>query len=118
MAGIFSTVFGNKLKPIDLDAASFEDQVKQDGDAVLLDVRTPMENNQARIPNSKLIDISSPSFLDEIESLDKSKSYYVYCRSGNRSYHAGVAMLKMGFENVYNLAPGIIGWKGQVESGN
>jgi rhodanese-related sulfurtransferase len=39
-------------------------------------------------------------------------------RSGNRSHHAGVAMLKMGFEKVYNLAPGIIGWQGEVERGN
>jgi rhodanese-related sulfurtransferase len=118
MSGVLSNLFGSNNKPVNLDSSSFENQVKEDADSVLLDVRTPMENMEARIPNSKLIDISSPTFMDEIEALDKSKSYYVYCRSGNRSYHAGKAMIKMGFEKVYNLAPGIIGWHGDVESGN
>jgi len=82
---------------------------------VLLDVRTPMENQMVRILDSVLIDINSPTFSKEIEKLDKSKSYYVYCRSGNRSFHAGNYMLKNGFEKVYNLEPGIIGWHGKKE---
>lgn len=33
---------------------------------------------------------------------DKSKKYYLYCRSGNRSKQATQFMRKHGFENVYN----------------
>lgn len=98
-----------------LDAKSFETKIAQDPDAVLLDVRTPMEHQIVRIPNSILIDINSPMFIEEIDKLDKSKSYYVYCRSGNRSFHAGNYMLKVGFEKVYNLEPGIIGWNGKKD---
>ena len=98
-----------------LDSKTFEQKLAEDKDAVLLDVRTPMENQMVRIPNSILIDINSPMFMEEIDKLDKSKSYYVYCRSGNRSYHAGNYMLKIGFEKVYNLEPGIIGWNGKKE---
>jgi rhodanese-related sulfurtransferase len=98
-----------------LDAKTFEQKLAEDKDAVLLDVRTPMEHQMVRIPNSLLIDINSSIFMEEIDKLDKSKSYYVYCRSGNRSFHAGNYMLKSGFEKVYNLEPGIIGWNGKKE---
>lgn len=98
-----------------LDAKTFEKKLEEDMDAVLLDVRTPMEHQMVRIPNSILIDINSPVFTEEIEKLDRSKSYYVYCRSGNRSFHAGNYMLKAGFEKVYNLETGIIGWNGKKE---
>lgn len=98
-----------------LDAVSFEKKFSEDQDAVLLDVRTLIEHQMERIPNSILIDINSPVFMQEIDKLDKSKSYYVYCRSGNRSFHAGNYMLKSGFEKVYNLEPGIKGWQGKKE---
>jgi len=98
-----------------LDSKTFEKKFSEDKDAVLLDVRMPMENQMVRIPNSILIDINNPMFMQEIDKLDKNKSYFVYCRSGNRSYHAGNFMLKSGFEKVYNLEPGIIGWHGEKE---
>ncbi len=116
MSSLLSSLLGNKTQVKNLGSEDFESLMKQDENAVLLDVRTQMEHGQARIPNSALIDIASPTFQSEIDKLDKSKSYYVYCRSGNRSYHAARTMMQMGFENVYNLAPGIIGWHGETES--
>jgi rhodanese-related sulfurtransferase len=47
--------------------------------------------------------------------LDKTKNYYIYCRSGNRSYHAGVFMLAEGFESVQHLKDGIISWTEKLE---
>lgn len=111
--GLFGSA--NKVQVVDLDSSTFEKQVKEDNDAVLIDVRTKGEHEEARIPNSKLIDIMDPMFLDKIEELDKEKSYYLYCRSGNRSYHAGRAMIQRGFTKVFNLEPGIIGWMGEIE---
>ncbi len=101
-----------------LDAETFGNMIKEDEDGVLIDVRTPMENKMLRIPNSLLIDIASPFFIPELDKLDRNKNYYLYCRSGNRSYHAGDQMLKMGFKNVCHLQPGIIGWKGETEQDN
>ena len=102
--------FGN------LDAEAFHEMLMKDPDAVLIDVRTPGENSLSRIPNSNLIDINNQSFAEEIEKLDKNKNYYLYCRSGVRSFHACNYMLKIGFKTVYNLKPGIIGWNGEIES--
>jgi len=121
---MFKDMFSNKdekgkVNSVEnLDAETFETMIKEDENCVLIDVRTPMENKMLRIPNSLLIDIASPFFIPELDKLDRNKNYYLYCRSGNRSYHAGDQMLKMGFKNVCHLQPGIIGWKGETEQDN
>ncbi len=93
-----------------VNSGTFSQLIQDNNDAVIIDVRTPMEFNHGHIPNALLIDISSPSFVNEIELLDKSKTYLLYCRSGNRSFYAGKEMINRGFEKVYNLVNGILGW--------
>ena len=85
----------------EFDASTFADKYQGDNDGILIDVRTPFEFKQGHIPNSLLIDINDPAFTGEIDKLDRSKNYYVYCRSGNRSFHAGRYMLSIGFKNVF-----------------
>lgn len=99
-----------------LSAEEFEKKLIEDKNAMLIDVRTRVEHNTSRLPNSVLIDIYHPTFLMDIHKLDRTKNYYLYCRSGNRSYIAGQQMKKMGFGEVYNLQPGIIGWNGPKEN--
>lgn len=87
-----------------------------DENAVILDVRTVEEYNNGFIPNSVLIDIQDPAkFTEEIEKLDQSKNYYVYCRSGKRSMLACQVMENMGFTNLANLEGGILDWDGEVK---
>jgi len=102
-------------KVINLDSYSFETQINEFPDAILIDVRTELEFNQTRIPNSLLVDFYSSDFEMQIHKLDRKKKYLIYCRSGSRSYYAVSKMLEMGFEDVAHLAPGIIGWHGKVE---
>ncbi len=91
------------------------EQLNADDNAFILDVRTPREVEEGYIPNASNIDIYlGQQFLAELEKLDKSKSYYVYCRSGNRSRQACAVMNNVGFENAYNLEGGIIAWQGEV----
>ncbi len=107
--------FGSNNNSVEnLDSETFEKMLDDDPNAVLIDTRTAGEFNEGHIKDSKLIDIMSPTFQQEIDALDRSKNYYVYCRSGNRSYHACLAMKQMGFEKVYNLEDGIISWYGEV----
>jgi rhodanese-related sulfurtransferase len=98
-----------------LSALEFSNKILNDHLAVIIDVRTPEEYNEGHIPTSRLIDIYSPKFPQKISELDKSKNYYIYCRRGNRSYHAGVFMLKEGFTSVHHLEEGILSWKEKLE---
>ena len=74
---------------INMDVSEFADVIANQ-DVVILDVRTPAEFASGRIANSINIDAESGNFEAEIQALDKSKTYAVYCRSGRRS---GVATL-------------------------
>ena len=56
-----------------------------------------------------------PTFSDQVDSLDKNKSYFVYCASGNRSKAACSLMLSRGFRDVTNLELGMMGWTGEIE---
>lgn len=100
----------------DLTQEEWEEQLENDDNAVILDVRTAEEVEEGYIPDAINIDIrSGQDFLDEIGKLDKSKSYYVYCRSGARSGQACAIMDDMGFEKAYNLEGGFMNWEGEVE---
>lgn len=82
-----------------------------DENAVIIDARTPRECAEGIIENAIMIDfLDTKTFLTEIEKLDKNKSYYVYCRSGNRSGQACQLLERLGIENTYNLLGGILDW--------
>ncbi|GAA0725696.1 rhodanese-like domain-containing protein [Aquimarina litoralis] len=99
----------------DITQDQWEDLIAKDDNAVILDVRTEEEVEDGFIPNMLNIDIrKGQGFLDEIEKLDKSKNYYVYCRSGGRSAQACTLMNQMGFETTYNLLGGFMNWDGEV----
>lgn len=57
--------------------------------------------------------LTSGEFEEKLDSLDKSKTYYLYCASGNRSGKAAEIMKENGFENVHNLG----GYNDLVEAG-
>ncbi|HEY8822191.1 MAG TPA: rhodanese-like domain-containing protein [Dermatophilaceae bacterium] len=93
-----------------LTASDFSTAMKAPG-TVVLDVRTPAEFASGHLPQAKNIDIEGSDFAAKIAALDKSTTYAVYCRSGNRS---GVAMEQMAaaqFTHVYDLAGGIGAWQ-------
>jgi hypothetical protein len=53
---------------------------------VILDVRTLEEYNQWYIKWAILLDYYKPHFKEHLNLLNKEKTYYIYCRSGNRSW--------------------------------
>jgi len=93
----------------DIDAASFKNHIEEDA-FILLDVRTDIEFKEGYLRGAKNIDFHHESFEEIIDGLDKEKRYLVYCRSGNRSRQAMHLMRDLGFEEVHNLAGGIIAW--------
>ncbi|THD66403.1 rhodanese-like domain-containing protein [Robertkochia marina] len=99
----------------DLTQEQWVSQLKNDANAVVLDVRTEKEVSQGMIPDALHLDIyKGQEFIDELEKLDKDKNYYVYCRSGNRSGQACSIMNQLGIANAYNLMGGMLEWEGEV----
>ena len=101
----------------DLTQQEWMSKLSEDDNAVVLDVRTPEEVAQGIIPNAIAIDIyKGQGFIYEVEELDKSKNYYVYCKAGGRSAQACSVMNQLGFKNTYNLIGGFSEWTGEVAS--
>jgi len=68
--------------------------------AIIIDVRTPGEYASGHIDNADNLPLQS--LTSHLSNLDKSASYVVYCRSGNRSGQALAMMKSAGFQNVHN----------------
>lgn len=90
-----------------LSPKEFKAKLRSTKEAVLLDVRTPAEFESGSLENAINIDFFSPSFRQRLSILDKNKSYFVFCRSGNRSAQACNIMKSMGFQEIYNLDGGV-----------
>ena len=82
-------------------------------DFVIVDVRTPEEFADGHIAGAINIDYYSETFRDELDKLDKNKTYLIYCRSGNRSGKALNIIEELNFREVYNMSGGIIEWKAE-----
>lgn len=96
-----------------LPPAEFQQQISVDGSQVL-DVRTPEEYAGSHITNSLQADwLVREQFINRVQYLDKSKPVYIYCESGGRSSEAGKWMRNNGFQNVFELQQGMIGWRKQ-----
>lgn len=102
--------FSGKVSGSDISPQVFSEKLKEDRNAVLVDVRTPGEYRRGHIPGSVNIDIHDVEFKKIVSELDKSKNYYLYCRSGSRSANALEFMKASGFTNVYNLEGGLLNW--------
>ncbi len=97
-----------------LTPRKFEKRMKEKNTAVI-DVRTAEEFASGHIPAAQNIDVQQENFTSQIQSLDKSKTYLLYCRSGKRSAKALNLMKENGFDKVYHLEGGITAWKGAKE---
>ena len=92
-----------------ISASEFRRMQHAHPEYVVLDVRTPAEFDAGYIPGAKLIDYRAADFNQKIAQLDRSKTYLVYCRTGNRSSHACGKLDAMGLKS-YNLTGGIVAW--------
>jgi rhodanese-related sulfurtransferase len=98
-----------------IDASEFQNRYEAEGTSLrIIDVRTPMEYDEGHIPGAKLIDIMDPSFQELIEELPKDDTYYVVCRSGNRSASACRYMDSQGFSKTINVDGGMMDWEGET----
>lgn len=84
----------------DNNTLSLEDkmnQVIENGNYIIVDVRTEDEYNEGHVVESINIPYDT---IDENVDLDKSKTIMVYCRSGKRSGIAYNTLKELGYEVI------------------
>jgi rhodanese-related sulfurtransferase len=85
--------------------------IEENPDLIIIDVRTQAEFESGHIENAINIDKSSESFQEELDALEKDKTYLVYCKMGSRSKDALNIMRQLGFMEAYNMLGGIDQWQ-------
>lgn len=92
-----------------ITAIEAKTMMDNDSSIVLVDVRTLSEYNEEHIPGAILLTLDYISSEAENVIPDKSATYIIYCRSGNRSATASAELARMGYEHIYDMG-GIIDW--------
>ena len=96
---------------MNLNLEDWKNQKESDAKNICLDVRTAEEYKEGNIENSINIDFyKSMDFMKFLDKLNKDDNYFVYCRSGKRSYASCQIMKEFGFNNVFNLEGGFLAW--------
>lgn len=90
-----------------------EDLLSQlkEGD-IILDVREVAEFAFGHIEGAKSIPLGE--LEDRMNELDKNSTIYVICRTGKRSDLAAQKLVNSGFQNVWNVMPGMTSWTGEL----
>ena len=65
---------------------------------IVLDVRTPEEWNKGHLRQARLMNFMRNDFATHADTLNKSKTYLLYCASGGRSYDAAELLCQKGFK--------------------
>jgi molybdopterin/thiamine biosynthesis adenylyltransferase/rhodanese-related sulfurtransferase len=86
-------------------------ETRNDG-FLLLDVREPYEYQIAQIGG---LLIPQNDLLNRLGELDKNREIVVHCRSGARSQRAAELLKANGFQNVSNVAGGILAWSDEID---
>lgn len=106
-----TTIINEMVKEVSV--TDLKAMMDQGEDFQLIDVREPYEAEIAQIGGTliPLGDIAS-----KVDMIDSSKKVVIHCRSGARSGNA-VRFLQEahGFENLFNLAGGILAWSDQID---
>ena len=79
--------------------------------AMVIDVCEPAEFAAGHLAGAVNLDVESADFARSAAGLDPTRSYAIYCRSGNRSKAAMAALNQTGFSHLFDLAGGIGAWQ-------
>ena len=101
--------------PKDIDTQALQEQVKNNKNLVLIDVRTPGEIELLGGSIDHQGDINIPrgwlEFRIKDEVPDLNTPIVVYCGTNVRSPVAAKTLIEMGYTQVQNYAGGFVDWK-------
>ena len=94
-----------------VSANDFNQMIRNDKSAIIIDVRTPEEFNKGHLRNSLNVNWFDENFDENLKIFNKNLPVFVYCLSGGRSSKANEKIQSLGFKNVYELDGGILEWR-------
>jgi thioredoxin len=93
-----------------LGAYDFEEKMQSLEEYQVIDVRNSEEYKKGHIKFALNLEYNESSIAELLETLDKDKPVFVYCKTGANSMKAAAKMIEMGFQTVYELQGGITAW--------
>lgn len=88
-------------------------QILQQQNVQVLDIRTPEEFANGHLISARNLDFYASDFAEQLKQLDPKAPYVMYCASGRRSAEAHLQMKALGFEQVYEIQGGYQAWQSQ-----
>lgn len=102
----------NDSHPLEIDVQE-ANRLLQSGEAKLIDVREPYENDICKIEGSTLIPMNTiPSNLDKVPD---SGPVLLCCHHGSRSMQVTQYLRQNGYANAINVAGGIDAWAREID---
>jgi len=86
---------------------------KENPNFTLIDIRTPEEYLSGHIEGAVNINYHDEEFVENLDKLDKNKTYLIYCRTGRRTADTFNVMKKLKFKKVYRIQGEIVRWKAE-----
>ena len=93
----------------DINVSQFKELINSE--AIILDVRRPVEFSAGHLENAININYFDNDFIDQVSKLDKSKTLLIHCASGGRSSGAMNKLKGNGFSTMYNMLGGFSAWQ-------
>jgi len=106
----------NKLDGIgaSLDPVAVQEMRQEGRDIFLLDVRSPAEHAEVRIPGATLLPLGL--LRERLDELPRDRPIVPFCKLSLRGYEAQRILQAAGFESVRYMEGGILGWPYDLES--
>ena len=113
-----ANVARNKLDGLMIGVSSVEvhRMIEDQADFVFLDVRSPAEYGQVRLPRSTFIPLGV--LRGRVGELPKDEEIITFCKVSLRGYEAALILKAAGFDNVRVLDGGVVMWPFEKESGS
>ena len=98
----------------DIDVNAAQEFIARHENAIIMDVRTPVEYAASHITGAVNVSVQDESFENMVTELDPNKTYIVHCTRNpaeGRSSRALETLKGIGFKHLYSLEGGYVAWK-------
>ena len=92
-------------------------RIENDDDFIFLDVRTPDEFAEVRIPDKRLKHVPLGKLRQAAKEFPRDKEIITFCKISLRGYEAQRILEGEGFTNVSFLDGGVVCWPYKKETG-